>query len=147
MQASFMFNYSGKPWLTQKYTRAILDSFYGDTPYDGWGGDEDEGQMGGWFVIASMGLFEMGGGVTSNPEFDLSSPLFDKITIYVDKRYNNGVPFVIKTINNSKENIYIQSATLNGKPLKKAKLSFFDVVKGGELVLTLGNTPNYDWGK
>lgn len=67
--------------------------------------------------------------------------------IYVDKRYNNGVPFVIKTINNSKENIYIQSATLNGKPLKKAKLSFFDVVKGGELVLTLGNTPNYDWGK
>lgn len=147
MQASFMFNYSGKPWLTQKYTRAILDSFYGDTPYDGWGGDEDEGQMGGWFVIASMGLFEMDGGVTSNPEFDLSSPLFDKITIHVDKRYNNGLPFVIKTINNSKENVYIQSATLNGKPLKKAKLSFFDVVKGGELVLTLGNTPNYGWGK
>ena len=54
---------------------------------------------------------------------------------------------MIKTINNSKENVYIQSATLNGKPLKKAKLSFFDVVKGGELVLTLGNTPNYDWGK
>lgn len=146
MQASFLFNYSGKPWLTQKYTRAILDNFYGSTPYDGWGGDEDEGQMGGWFVIASMGLFEMDGGVTADPQFDLSSPLFDKITIHIDKRYNGGVPFVIRTVNNSKSNVYIQSATLNGKPLKKAKLSFFDVVKGGELVLVMGNKPNYNWG-
>ncbi|MBK6285267.1 MAG: glycoside hydrolase family 92 protein [Draconibacterium sp.] len=51
MQASFLFNYSGKPWLTQKYSRAILDKYYGNTPYHGWEGDEDEGQMGGWFVM------------------------------------------------------------------------------------------------
>jgi len=62
MQASFLFNYSGKPWLTQKYSRAILDKFYGNTPYHGWEGDEDEGQMSGWFVFASMGLFEMNTG-------------------------------------------------------------------------------------
>jgi predicted alpha-1,2-mannosidase len=58
MQAPYLFNYSGKPWLTQKYTRAILESYYGSTPYHGWEGDEDEGQMGGWFVMSSMGLLK-----------------------------------------------------------------------------------------
>lgn len=146
MQAAFLFNYSGKPWLTQKYTRAILDKFYGNTPFHGWEGDEDEGQMGGWFVIASMGLFEMNGAVTDDPVFDLTSPLFNEITIHIDKMYNKGIPFVIKTINNSGENVYIQSATLNGSPLDVPKLKFKDVVKGGELVFIMGNRPNTSWG-
>ncbi|MBC7508984.1 MAG: glycoside hydrolase family 92 protein [Ferruginibacter sp.] len=147
MQASFLFNYSGKPWLTQKYTRAILDKFYGNTPYHGWEGDEDEGQMGGWFVIASMGLFEMNGGVTDDSFFDITSPLFDQIIIHIDKMYNGGKSFVIKTINNSDENIYIQSLTLNGKPLNVPKIKFKDVVKGGELLFTMGAKPNINWGK
>lgn len=146
MQASFLFNYAGKPWLTQKYSREILDVFYGDTPYEGWGGDEDEGQMGAWFVIASMGLFEMDGGVTSEPQFDLSSPLFDKVVIHIDPRYNGGKPFVIKAVNNSPQNIYIQSATLNGTPLQTPKIRFKDVVAGGTLVLKMGPEPNYKWG-
>jgi predicted alpha-1,2-mannosidase len=146
MQASFLFNYSGKPWLTQKYSRAILDKYYGNTPYHGWEGDEDEGQMGGWFVIASLGLFEMNGGVTDEPVFDLTSPLFDEITIHVDKMYNGGKPFVIKTINNSDENIYIQSATFNGIPLTVPKVKFKEIVKGGELVFMMGNKPNEGWG-
>ena len=146
MQASFLFNYSGKPWLTQKYSRAILDKYYGITPYHGWEGDEDEGQMGGWFVIASMGLFEMNGGVTDEPVFDLTSPLFDEIIIHIDKMYNGGKPFVIKTISNSYKNIYIQSATFNGNPLNKPKLKFKDVVKGGELVFIMGEKPNEGWG-
>ena len=147
MQASFLFNYSGKPWLTQKYSRAILDKYYGMTPYDGWLGDEDEGQMSGWFVIASMGLFEMNGGVTDEPTFDLTSPLYEKITIHIDKMYNGGKSFVIKTINNSDENVYIQSATLNGKPLNRPKLKFKDVVKGGELDFVMGPKPNMEWEK
>lgn len=147
MQASFLFNYSGKPWLTQKYTRAILDKFYGNTPYHGWEGDEDEGQMGGWFVIASMGLFEMNGGVTDDSFFDITSPLFDEIIIHIDKMYNGGKSFVIKTINNSHENIYIQAATLNGKPLNVPKIKFKDVVKGGEILFTMGARPNLNWGK
>jgi predicted alpha-1,2-mannosidase len=146
MQASFLFNYSQKPWLTQKYTRDILDSFYGTSPYHGWEGDEDEGQMGGWFVLASMGLFEMNGGVTSTPEFDLSSPLLDEIVLHFNPMYYPGKSFTIKTINNSKDNVYIQSATLNGKPLQKCKLKFSDVVKGGELIFNMGNTPNTKWG-
>lgn len=146
MQASFLFNYADKPWLTQKYSRAILDHFYGNTPYHGWEGDEDEGQMGGWFVIASMGLFEMDGAVTAHPSFDLTSPLFEEITIHIDKRYNGGKPFTIKAHNNSDTNIYIQSARLNGKPLKVAKLSFKDVVNGGILEFEMGPEPCKSWG-
>ncbi len=146
MQASFLFNYSGSPWLTQKYTRAILESYYGNTPYHGWGGDEDEGQMGGWFVIASMGLFEMNGAVTDDPVFDISSPLFDEIIIYPDKHYNPEEPFKITAKNNSDKNIYIQSATLNGKSLNHPKLRFRDLVKGGELVFEMGPEPNKSWG-
>lgn len=146
MQASFLFNYSQKPWLTQKYSRDILDVYYGNTPYHGWEGDEDEGMMGGWFVLASMGLFEMNGGVTSTPEFDLTSPLFDEIIIHLNSKYYSGKTFTIKTNNNSKSNVYIQSAMLNGRPLNKCKLRFSDVVKGGELVFNMGDTPNTRWG-
>ncbi|MDO8951404.1 MAG: glycoside hydrolase family 92 protein, partial [Draconibacterium sp.] len=99
-----------------------------------------------WFVIASMGLFEMNGGVTDEPVFDLTSPLFDEITIHVDKMYNDGIPFVIKAINNSDENIYIQSATFNGIPLTVPKLKFKEVVKGGELIYIMGEKPNEVWG-
>lgn len=146
MQAAFLFNYSGKPWLTQKYTRAILDNFYGNTPYHGWEGDEDEGQMGGWFVIASMGLFEMDGAVTDEPMLDLTSPLFDEIIIHVDERYNGGKPFNIKANNNSEKNIFIQSARFNGIPLNVPKLKFEDLVKGGILELEMGPEPNKSWG-
>ncbi|MBK6285266.1 MAG: glycoside hydrolase family 92 protein [Draconibacterium sp.] len=75
----------------------------------------------------------MNGGVTDEPIFDLTSPLYDEITIHVDKMYSDGKPFVIKTINNSEENIYIQSATLNGIPLTVPKLKFKEVVKGGAI--------------
>lgn len=61
MQASFLFNYSGKPWLTQKYTRAILEKFYGSTPFHGWEGDEDEGQMGAWYVMTEKPSFHQSG--------------------------------------------------------------------------------------
>lgn len=95
MQAAYLFNYSGKPWLTQKYTRSILDIYYGNHPYDGWQGDEDEGQMGAWFVMSALGLFEMNGGVTENPEFDLTSPLFSKAVIYLDSIYGEEKIFTI----------------------------------------------------
>jgi putative alpha-1,2-mannosidase len=146
LQASYLFNYSGKPWLTQKYTRAIMNSYYGDTPYHGWEGDEDEGQMGGWFAITAMGLFEMNGGVTDSSKVDLTAPLFSKITISLDSKYYKGKSFVITTANNTPENIYIQSAKLNGKPLQKSWIYFSDIVKGGTLSYVLGSQPNPGWG-
>jgi len=147
MQAAWLFDYSGKPWLTQKYTRAILNSYYGSTPYHGWEGDEDEGQMGGWFVIASMGLFEMNGGSTDSSRVDLSAPLFRKITITLDPSFYKGKEFVITAKNSSPANIYIQSATLNGKPLDKSWIYYRDIVNGGKLEYVLGKEPNEKWGK
>lgn len=144
MCTPFLFNYSGKPWLAQKWTRAILNSFYGASPYHGWEGDEDEGQMGGWFVMSSLGLFEMDGGVSNQPTFDLVGPLFDRITIHLDKTYYTGETFIIEAKNNSLENIYIQKAELNGKKLNQPRIPFSAIVAGGKLVLEMGNQPNYN---
>ena len=147
MQAAYLFNFSGKPWLTQQYTRAIMNSYYGDTPYHGWEGDEDEGQMGGWFVISAMGLFEMNGGVTDSSKVELTAPLFRKISISLDQHFYKGKSFVITTENNTPENIYIQSAKLNGKPLDKSWIYFSEIVNGGTLSYVLGSKPNPVWGK
>jgi predicted alpha-1,2-mannosidase len=146
MQAAWLFNYSGKPWLTQKWTRKIMEQYYGTTPYDGWLGDEDQGQMGAWFVMSSMGLFEMRGGAAVKPVYEIGSPLFDKITIHLDSDYYSGDTFVIDTRNNSKENVYIQSATLNGEPLEKPWFYHSELAKGGRLVLQMGPEPNKEWG-
>jgi putative alpha-1,2-mannosidase len=132
--------------LSQKYSRKILDSYYGSTPFHGWEGDEDEGQMGAWFVMTSLGLFEMDGGTTVEPMVDLSSPLFEKIVIDLDPRYYSGGQFVIEARGNSEKNIYIQSAALNGKQLKVAKIRFSEIVGGGTLVFEMGPEPNQNWG-
>ncbi|MGN1233671.1 MAG: GH92 family glycosyl hydrolase [Candidatus Cryptobacteroides sp.] len=144
MCTPFLFNYSGKPWLAQKWSRSILDKFYGSTPYHGWDGDEDEGQMSAWFVMSAMGLFEMDGGCSPDPVFDISSPLFSKVTISLDGRYYTGKEFTINAIGNSDKNIYIQEAYLNGKKLSSPKLRFNDVVRGGELTLVMGDSPK-EW--
>lgn len=142
MQAAYLFNYASRPDLTQYYTRKILNTFYDDSPYVGWNGDEDEGQMGSWFVMSSLGLFEMNGGTSADLRVDITSPLFKVARIKLDDKYYSGKEFVIKAHNNSTENIYIQSATLNGKPLKERFLSFKDIVKGGVLELFMTSTAN-----
>ncbi|NRB47943.1 MAG: glycoside hydrolase family 92 protein [Saprospiraceae bacterium] len=142
MQAAFLFNYAGKPWLTQEYSRKMLDVFYGSTPYHGWDGDEDEGQMGAWYVMSAMGLFEMTGGTSPDLPVDLTSPLFDKITLTLDTSYYAGAQLIIETRNNAKENVYIQKISLNGKALDQPRVSFEDLVKGGHLIFDLGPRPH-----
>jgi predicted alpha-1,2-mannosidase len=144
MQAAFLFNYSGKPWLTQRYSRAILDSYYGATPYHGWEGDEDEAQMGAWFVMSALGLFEMDGGTSAPPMVDLTSPLFERIVIRLDPRFYGGRQFVIEARGNSTEKIYIQSAALNGRPMGEPRIPFSAIVGGGTLVFEMGSEPNPD---
>ncbi|MCC8407918.1 GH92 family glycosyl hydrolase [Mucilaginibacter sp. UR6-1] len=146
MQAAWLFNYSGKPWLTQKWTREIMDKYYGSTPYRGWLDDEDEGQMGAWFVMAAMGLFETDGGASVKPFYEIGSPLFDKVTITLDPKYYKGGSFTIEAQYTSNENRYVQSAILNGKPLNKPWFYHEDLVKGGKLVLVMGPKPNMQWG-
>jgi putative alpha-1,2-mannosidase len=146
LEAPFLFNYSGKPWLTQKYSRKITDVLLDLDPLVGWLGDEDEGQMSSYYVLLSMGLFEMDGGCSVNPYYDLGSPIFDKIVIHLDPQYYPGKTFTIITKNNSKSNIYIQNALLNGKSFNKLKLLHSEVVKGGVLELEMGDKPNESYG-
>lgn len=148
LHISWLFNYSGKPYLTQKWTRLICDEFYGVTGEHGYGygQDEDQGQLGAWFVLSSMGLFDVQGGACDNPTFQIGSPMFDRIEIKLNSKYAKGKTFVIETENNGKDSYYVQSAELNGKPLDNCWLYRRDFFKGGVLKLKMGQTPNYTWG-
>ncbi len=145
MQAPWIFNYAGAPWLTQKWTREVMEHSYFAEPA-GYVGDEDEGQMGSFFVLMAMGLFEMDGGCSTKPIYEIGSPLFSRIVVHLNRKYYPGRQFVIEAKNNSPENVYIQSATFNGKPLDKPWICHCDVVKGATLVLTMGPEPNTNWG-
>jgi len=146
MQSSWLFNYAGSPWLTQYWTREILDRYYGIGPVDGYPGDEDQGQMGAWFVMSAMGLFQMDGGCACKPVYEISSPLFERVVIHLDPRYYQGKTFVIEAPEASKRNRYIQSATLNGQPLMCPWFYANELSNGGELRLDLGPEPNKNWG-
>ena len=145
MQAGWLFNYSGKPWLTQYWVREILDKYYGTNPFNGYPGDEDEGQMGSWYVMSAMGLFEMDGGASTEPAYELSGPIFNKITIQLDPRYYNGIELVIEAKNSSSQNRYIQSVNFNGKPLDQFWIRHTELVKGGRLQIIMGPAPNKSW--
>lgn len=146
MQAAYLFNYAGSPWLTQRWVRAIMRDFYGDKPEGGWMGDEDEGQMGSWYVLSAMGLFQMQGGCAVEPVWDLGSPMFPKVTIHLDKDYYSGRTFIIEAKNASPQNIYVQKAYLNGKPLDNPWIYHKDIVHGGTLCFIMGSKPNKKWG-
>lgn len=148
LHISWLFNFSGKPYLTQKWVRLICDEFYGTTGEHGYGygQDEDQGQLGAWYVISSMGLFDVKGGTDERPEFQIGSPLFDRIVIKLNKENAEGKSFVIETENNGPDSYYIQSATLNGKPLDRCRIYRDEVFKGGKLRLTMGKEPNEIWG-
>lgn len=144
----WLFNYSGKPWLTQKWTRTICNEFYGTTPLHGYGigQDEDQGQLGAWFVMASMGLFDVQGLSAQRPTLQLGSPLFDKIIIHTDNHYYNGQPIIIETLDNAPENLYIQSASFNNKKLDQNWIYFDELINGGTLKLKMGPSANKEWG-
>jgi predicted alpha-1,2-mannosidase len=142
-----IFNYAGAPWLSQKWVREVKEITFGDTsPYGGYNGDEDQGQMGALGVLMSIGLFQLDGGCSLESNYDITSPIFDKVEIKLNPDYYSGEKFVIKTKNNSKANMYIQSAQLNGKAWNKFNFPHSIFQKGGELIIDLGNKPNKNWG-
>lgn len=146
MHFAFLFNWVGYPWLTQKWSRAILDRYYGYGISNAYLGDEDQGQMSAWFIMASIGLFQTDGGCRVNPVYEIGSPLFVKTEIDLGRQYGRGETFIIETKNASRLNKYIQSATLNGKELKDFKFSAGELLKGGTLELIMGKEPNMSWG-
>jgi len=146
MQFAFLFNYADMPWLTQKWSRSIIDRYYGYGEGNAYLGDEDQGQMSGWLVMAALGLFQTDGGCNAQPTYEIASPLYPKTVINLGERDGRGKTFAIIAKNASRANRYVQSALLNGKELQSFSFPASELLKGGELVLEMGKNPNKSWG-
>ncbi len=136
-QVAYLYNYVGEPWKTQKYTRHIMDTEYGDMP-SGLAGNDDAGQMSAWYIFSSIGFYPVCPG---SPYYIIGCPRFDNVRLNLE----NGKIFTIKAINASEENCYIQSATLNGNPYTKNYISHQDITNGGVLEFVMGPDPNKAW--
>jgi len=136
---SYMYAWAGQQWKSAEKAREICTTMYNDKP-DGLCGNEDCGQMSAWYVFSSMGFYPVN---PANGAYVFGSPLFDSAEIALPE----GKTFRVVAENNSKENLYIQSATLNGKPYEKTFITHKDIMNGGELVFQMGSTPNMEYGK
>ena len=132
----FLPNRMGASWLTQKWTRDICRNAYHDGVL-GLVGNEDVGQMSAWYVLAASGIHPICPG---DMRYEITSPVFDRIEFRLNPMTAKGKTFVIETVDNSPENIYIQSAELNGKPYDKTYIMYDDIMKGGRLVLHMGDS-------
>ena len=136
---TYMYAYAGQQWKTAEKVRYIMDEFYKDTP-DGIIGNEDCGQMSAWYVLSSMGFYQMN---PSDGVFVFGSPRFEKMSVKV----RDGKTFTVEAENNTKENIYIQKVFLNGKPYKKTYITYEDIMNGSTLKFVMGKRPNKSFGK
>ncbi|GHU73448.1 hypothetical protein FACS189413_17830 [Bacteroidia bacterium] len=134
---AYMYNYAGAPWKTQNMVRRILDEKYPNTP-GGICGNDDGGQTSSWYVFSALGFYPVN---PAQAVYVIGAPLFDEATIRVGEN-----AFTVKAENNTAENKYIQSATLNGKPYSRSWITHQTIIRGGELKFVMGNTPNKAWG-
>lgn len=133
----YMYNYVGQPWKGARLIRQTLRDMYQNS-FDGLSGNEDVGQMSAWYVLSAMGLYQV---EPAGGKFIIGTPLFDEVDVNV----GNGRSFRIVACDNSSENIYVQSAKLNGRPYTRSYLMFQDIVRGGTLELQMGPQPSA-WG-
>ena len=138
-QVAYLYNWAGRPDKTQQHIRRIMQEEY-LLDVGGLSGNDDAGQMSAWYAFAALGLYPVCPGV---PEYAIASPTFPKATI----RLKDGKRFTIIAKNASEDNIYIQSATLNGRRYTKNYLAHADLMKGGELVFVMGDKPSAEWGR
>ena len=135
----YLYNYAGAPWKTQKRIRQLLETWFRNDLM-GVPGDEDGGGMTSFVVWSSLGLYPVTPG---KAEYAIGSPVFPEARM----RLSNGKTFEIIARGASRDNKYIQSATLDGKPLDTPFLSHEALMAGGRLELVMGNEPNFNWGK
>jgi len=138
---AYLFNYAGEPWKTQNWVNEIRNKMYGPGP-DGLCGNDDMGQMSAWYIFSALGFYPVAPGQNV---FAIGTPLFEEATIHLGNYFDNKT-FTVKADGVSAENIYIQSATLNGKPHNKSWIDHRDIVNGGVLHFNMGPKPNKDWG-
>lgn len=137
-QVAFMFNYAGEPWKTQRVVRHIMETEYLNEP-GGLSGNDDAGQMSAWYMFAAMGFYPVCPGT---PYYILASPSFSNLTLKLE----NGKVFTVKAKNASKNNVYVQSVTHNGKPYTRNYITHQDMLSGGVMEFVMGAEPNKEWG-
>lgn len=135
---SYLYNYVGKPYKTQKLVRQILNTLYSDKP-DGVCGNDDCGQMAAWYVMSAMGFYPVN---PSSCQYIIGSPLFDKVTVHL----SNGKDFVVRS-KQGKNTPYVKSLKLNGKPYEKSYIDHKDILEGCTLDFEMSSTPNKSWGE
>ncbi len=130
----YLYNYCRQPWKAQQHVRQVMDKLYNATE-NGYPGDEDQGQTSSWYVLSALGLYSVCPGTD---EYVIGSPVFQKATITLE----NGKMFIIQADHNSRQNVYIQSGTLNGIPYTRNYLKHEDILKGGVLHFVMGGASN-----
>lgn len=144
IQTSYIFNVLDRPDLTQYWTRNVVkETFSGLSTNTGYNGDEDQGLMGSLNVLLKMGLFQMNGGTDENPQYQIGSPLFNKISIQLNSKYYKGKKFVIEAANNNADNIYINKIKYNNTAVQNFTISHQDITGGGELNLEMSSVPKH----
>jgi predicted alpha-1,2-mannosidase len=139
---AYLYNYAGQPWKTQTRVRQVANTLYTNTP-GGICGNDDCGQMSAWYVFTALGFYPVD---PTSGIYVLGSPLLDKVTLHLNSKFAKGHSFTVVAKHNAPDHPYIQSATLNGKPLTRSWISNAEIVAGGELVLNLGAEPNKTFG-
>ncbi|MEP2023732.1 glycoside hydrolase family 92 protein, partial [Reichenbachiella sp.] len=143
IQTAFVFNKIGRPDLTQYWSRSVVKkTFSGLSSSSGYNGDEDQGLMGSLAVLMKIGLFQMNGGVDEDPEYQIGSPIFDKISIELNPDYYANSTFVIESLDNSDTNVYVESVTINEQPAEGNAIRLSQITKGGNMVLQMTDDSN-----
>jgi predicted alpha-1,2-mannosidase len=135
---AYLYDHAGAPWRTQEEVRRVLASEYGPGPA-GLKGNDDTGQMSAWYVFSALGLYPVAPG---SPHYEIGSPLFEEAWIDV----GGGRTFTVRAPGASAANLYVQSATLGGRPHERPWIAHADVVRGATLELRMGPRPNREWG-
>lgn len=138
----FLYNRLGEPWKSQRISRTILNTCYFDN-HEGLTGNDDCGQMSAWYILAAAGIHES---CVGDGRVEILSPIFDQVEFVLDGRYHKGESFIIKAHDTSDENVYVQKAKLNGKPLDSCWIDFSAISEGGVLEVWMGSEPNKLWG-
>lgn len=139
---AYLYNYAGQPWKTQTRVRQVANTLYTNTP-GGICGNDDCGQISAWYVFTALGFYPVD---PASGIYILGSPLMNKVTLKLDPKFCKGGSFTVIAKNNSAQNPYIQSATLNGRPLTRSWISNHEITAGGQLELIMGPTPNKTFG-
>lgn len=140
---AYLYNYAGAPYKTQERVRQVMSTLFDDTP-TGQCGNVDCGQMSAWYVFSALGFYPV------NPDsgvYIIGSPVVTKAVLHLDRDKYHGKTFTVLATGNGPKSIYIQSASLNGKPLARAWLTHQEITEGGTLKLVMGSKPNMEWGR